>query len=164
FNNLLDHAIGGENSNIDFAKHAEAMGATAGNVSSIADLEKMHDKWGDRVRHVHFKDVRQPALGVHAKDRSFLGGVASGVYSVPGDPEGCIDFQTVTDKLKAMDYTGWIVVEAEQDPAKAPPFEYSKLGYDRIVDNCTCSGLTIERWQVLDIGGASTPGQKFGHS
>lgn len=40
FNNLLDHAIGGENSQIDFAKHAESMGATAIKVSSIAELEK----------------------------------------------------------------------------------------------------------------------------
>jgi len=39
FNNLLDHAIGGENSNIDFAKHAEAMGAVSLKVSSIAELE-----------------------------------------------------------------------------------------------------------------------------
>ncbi|WP_420326610.1 myo-inosose-2 dehydratase [Mameliella sp.] len=111
-----------------------------------ADPVAVLDKWGHRVHHVHFKDVRPPVLDwVHREDKSFLDGVASGVYSVPGDPEGCIDFQAVTDKLKAMDYTGWIVVEAEQDPAKAPPFEYSKLGYDHIVDNCTCSGLTIER-------------------
>ena len=80
---------------------------------------------------------------VHAGDRSFLDGVAAGVYSVPGDPEGCIDFQAITDKLKAMDYRGWIVVEAEQDPAKAPPFDYSKIGYDHIVKICGCSGLTI---------------------
>jgi 3D-(3,5/4)-trihydroxycyclohexane-1,2-dione acylhydrolase (decyclizing) len=39
FNNLLEHAIGGENSAIDFAKHAEAMGATAVKVASIAELE-----------------------------------------------------------------------------------------------------------------------------
>ena len=58
-------------------------------------------------------------------------------------PEGCIDFQAITDKLKAMDYRGWIVVEAEQDPAKAPPFDYSKIGYDHIVKICGCSGLTI---------------------
>lgn len=111
-----------------------------------ADPLAVLDKWGHRVHHVHFKDVRQTVLDrVHAEDRSFLDGVAAGVYSVPGDPEGCIDFQAITDRLKAMDYGGWIVVEAEQDPAKAPPYEYSKLGYDHIVDFCTRSGLTIER-------------------
>mgnify|MGYP000038262027 FL=1 len=40
FNNLLDHSIGGENSNIDFAKHAEAMGAVSVKVGSIAELEE----------------------------------------------------------------------------------------------------------------------------
>ena len=111
-----------------------------------ADPIAVLDKWGDRVHHVHFKDVRQPVLDwVRSEDRSFLDGVAAGVYSVPGDPEGCIDFQAVTDKLKSMDYSGWIVVEAEQDPAKADPFAYSKLGFDHIVDICTRSGLSLAR-------------------
>ncbi len=111
-----------------------------------ADPLAVLDKWAHRVHHVHFKDVRQPVLDwVHSEDKSFLDGVAAGVYSVPGDPDGCIDFQAITDKLKAMDYDGWIVVEAEQDPAKAPPFEYSKIGYDHIVEICARSGLAIEK-------------------
>ena len=44
FNNLLDHAIGSENSNIDFAKHAEAMGATSIKVASISELEEALSK------------------------------------------------------------------------------------------------------------------------
>lgn len=109
-----------------------------------ADVIGVLDKWGDRVHHVHFKDVRQPVLDwVHQGDRSFLDGVAAGVFSVPGDPEGCIDFQAVTDRLKAMDYQGWIVIEAEQDPAKAPPYDYSKLGYDHIREICKNSGLIL---------------------
>lgn len=109
-----------------------------------ADPLAVLDKWGDRVHHVHFKDVRQPVLDwVHTEDKSFLDGVAAGVYSVPGDPEGCIDFQAVTDKLHAIGYGGWIVVEAEQDPAKADPFTYSKLGYDHIVALCKRAGLAI---------------------
>lgn len=110
-----------------------------------ADPLAVLDKWGHRVHHVHFKDVRQPVLDwVRAEDKSFLDGVGAGVYSVPGDAEGCIDFQAVTDKLKAMDYAGWIVVEAEQDPAKADPYEYSKIGYDHIVKICKNSGIKIE--------------------
>ena len=109
-----------------------------------ADPLAVLDKWGDRVSHVHVKDVRQPVLDwVRAEDRSFLDGVAAGVFSVPGDPEGCIDFQAITDRLKAMDYQGWIVVEAEQDPAKAPPYAYSKLGYEHLREICTRSGLEI---------------------
>ena len=110
-----------------------------------ADPLAVLDRWGDRVHHVHFKDVRPDKMAwVRAENRSFLDGVRAGVYSVPGDPEGCIDFQAITDRLKAMDYGGWIVVEAEQDPALAPPYEYSKLGYDHIVDICGRSGLTLE--------------------
>ena len=110
-----------------------------------ADPLEVLDRWGDRVHHVHFKDVRPDKMAwVRTENRSFLDGVRAGVYSVPGDPEGCIDFQAITDLLKAMDYGGWIVVEAEQDPALAPPYEYSKLGYDHIVDICGRSGLTLK--------------------
>ncbi len=90
------------------------MGAMVQGADPVAVL----DKWEHRVRHVHFKDVRQPVLDwVNAEDKSFLDGVAAGVYSVPGDPEGCIGFQAVTDRLRAMDYSGWIVVEAGSAPA-----------------------------------------------
>ncbi|PSL18634.1 myo-inosose-2 dehydratase [Shimia abyssi] len=110
-----------------------------------ADPLAVLDKWGHRVHHVHFKDVRQPVLDwVQTQDRSFLDGVAAGVYSVPGDPEGCIDFQAITDRLAAMNYQGWIVVEAEQNPAKADPFDYSKLGYDHILNICGKSGLMVD--------------------
>ena len=99
-------------------------------------------RWGDRVHHVHFKDIRPDIVkDVRANDRSFLDAVIAGAFTVPGD--GCIDFQAVTDYLKSMDYTGWIVVEAEQDPAKAAPYEYSKMGYDHIVKTCANAGLTI---------------------
>ncbi len=110
-----------------------------------ADPLAVLKKWGDRVHHVHFKDVRPEVLNwVRASDRSFLDGVREGVFSVPGDPQGIIDFQAITDQLKVMDYDGWIVVEAEQDPAKAPPFAYSKMGYDHIINICGRSGLTIQ--------------------
>ena len=109
-----------------------------------ADLFAVLDKWAHRVHHVHVKDVRQPVLDwVRAENKSFLDGVAAGVYSVPGDPDGCIDFQAITNRLKEMNYSGWIVVEAEQDPAKAPPYAYSKLGYEHIIEICGRSGLTI---------------------
>ena len=60
---------------------------------------------------------------------------------MPGD--GCIDFSEITKALKGMSYEGWIVVEAEQDPAKAPPDEYSRLGFDHIVRQCGLAGLDI---------------------
>ncbi|MFZ1681254.1 MAG: myo-inosose-2 dehydratase [Rhizobiaceae bacterium] len=99
-------------------------------------------RWSDRVHHVHFKDIRPDIVAdVRRNDRSFLDAVIAGAFTVPGD--GCIDFQSVADHLKAVDYAGWIVVEAEQDPAKAPPYDYSKRGYDHIVDVCARAGLAI---------------------
>jgi inosose dehydratase len=110
-----------------------------------ADPLAVLDKWGDRVHHVHFKDVRDDVVRqIRADDGSFLDAVAGGAFTVPGDPGGSIDFQAVTDRLNAMDYSGWIVVEAEQDPAKAPPFDYSKIGFEHIHSICNRSGLQIE--------------------
>ena len=78
-----------------------------------------------RVRHVHLKDVRPAVLEQVRRDRlSFLAAVKAGVFTVPGD--GSIDFPPVFRQLAAAGYRGWYVVEAEQDPAKANPFEYAR--------------------------------------
>lgn len=98
------------------------------------------DRWGDRVHHVHFKDIRPDVVKDIRENRgSFLDAVIGGAFTVPGD--GCIDFHAVGKALKGMDYSGWIVVEAEQDPAKAPPKEYSQMGFDHIRDVLKASGL-----------------------
>jgi inosose dehydratase len=107
-----------------------------------ADPLAVLDRWADRVLHVHYKDIRPDVVArVRKTGMSFLDAVIAGAFTVPGD--GCIDFQAVTDKLKAMGYGGWIVVEAEQDPATAPPYDYSKKGYDHIVTLCRKAGLEI---------------------
>ncbi len=107
-----------------------------------ADVMGVLRRWSDRVHHVHFKDIRSDVVReVREKNRSFLDAVIAGAFTVPGD--GCIDFQPVANHLKTVAYEGWIVVEAEQDPAKAPPYEYSKLGYDEIRRVCTDAGLEI---------------------
>ena len=106
------------------------------------DVMATLNRWGDRVHHVHFKDIRPEIVqDTRENNRSFLDAVIAGAFTVPGD--GCIDFQAVANALKAMDYNGWIVVEAEQDPAKAPPCEYSKMGFDHIVEVCGNAGLEI---------------------
>ena len=106
------------------------------------DVMKTMDRWGDRIQHVHFKDIRPDVVAdVKANNRSFLDAVIAGAFTVPGD--GCIDYFAVGKALASMDYSGWIVVEAEQDPAKAPPYEYSKKGFEHIIEVCKASGLEV---------------------
>ena len=77
-----------------------------------------------RVRHVHLKDVRSEVLARVKRERmSFLQAVKAGVFTVPGD--GGVSFEPVFRSLKKNGYRGWYVVEAEQDPALANPFEYA---------------------------------------
>jgi inosose dehydratase len=95
------------------------------------------------VHHVRFKEIRPEVVrDVRAIDRSFLDAVIAGDFTVLGD--GCIDFQAIENGLKAMDCSGCIVVEVEQDPAKAPLYEYSEKGYAHILEVCDRAGLTVE--------------------
>jgi inosose dehydratase len=77
---------------------------------------------------VHCKDVRAEVLAqMKAQDCSFLDAVLAGVFTVPGD--GSIDYRPLLAELKPLNYQGWLVVEAEQDPAKAHPLTYARKGY-----------------------------------
>jgi inosose dehydratase len=80
-----------------------------------------------RVAHVHCKDVRSRIfMQVRSGGRSFLNGVLSGMFTVPGD--GDLKFAGVMQALAQIGYAGWIIVEAEQDPAVANPKSYASLG------------------------------------
>jgi inosose dehydratase len=82
------------------------------------------DTWIKRIGHVHLKDIRPAIHKKVAEEKwSFLKAVREGTFTVPGD--GCIDFVPVFDALKHSGYSGWWVVEAEQDPARANPLEYA---------------------------------------
>jgi inosose dehydratase len=88
------------------------------------DPESVLRKYISRVRHVHLKDVRLDVLEQVKRDRlSFLSAVKQGVFTVPGD--GGVKFEPIFRLLDKNKYTGWYVVEAEQDPARANPFEYA---------------------------------------
>jgi inosose dehydratase len=82
-----------------------------------------------RVRHFHAKNIR-PAITarVRAEGLSFLQGVVAGAFTVPGDQEGGVDFAPLLKILKGAGYDGWIVIEAEQDPAVRNPLLYQTLG------------------------------------
>ncbi len=95
---------------------------------------------GGRIVHVHCKDVRADALAdARARDSSFLDAVLAGVFTVPGD--GCIDYAALAGALAETGYEGWLVVEAEQDPALAHPLTYAKLGHSGLARAVRAAGL-----------------------
>ena len=99
-------------------------------------------RWAKRINHVHAKDVRPEVLRrVHAERLSFLDAVVDGVYTVPGD--GCIDFMAALRPVADAGYSGWIVCEAEQDPAKAHPLTYARKGHATLVDTVQRLGLEL---------------------
>lgn len=81
-------------------------------------------KHAKRIRHVHLKDIRPDVVAQVKKEKlSFLEGVRQGAFTIPGD--GCVDFDSIFKVLSENGYEGYMVVEAEQDPAKATPLEYA---------------------------------------
>jgi inosose dehydratase len=93
-------------------------------VFSGEDYLAVLDKWVSRIRHVHLKDMRPAVYEQAVKGKwSFIRAIKEGVFTVPGD--GCVDFVPVFDRFKKAGYSGWWVVEAEQDPAKANSLEYA---------------------------------------
>ena len=103
-----------------------------------ADPVELARKYRKRISHVHCKDVR-PAIRKESdtKDWSFLDSVLAGVYTVPGD--GMVDYVSVFKQLPG--YSGWVVVEAEQDPKKAEPAKYARMGHDNLVRFLKQGGL-----------------------
>lgn len=94
-------------------------------------------KYVNRVGHVHLKDMRLKVVDeVRNNNYSFLKAVRSGAFTVPGS--GDIDFKPILKVLDDANYEGWLLIEAEQDPAKANPLEYAKIGRKYIKD---CTGL-----------------------
>jgi inosose dehydratase len=95
-----------------------------------------------RVVHVHCKDVRRAVLDrALAEDMSFMGAVLEGVFTVPGD--GCIAFTPLLRRLCEAGYASWLVVEAEQDPRKAHPLTFARLGYRNLRAMAIAAGLEV---------------------
>lgn len=101
---------------------------------------KMIERWGHRIGHMHFKDLRLDVMEkARNADKSFLDAVLDGVFTVPGT--GDVDYDDVFAALKARNYSGWLLVEAEQDPAKAHPLTFAKTGYQNITGYAQKYGL-----------------------
>lgn len=103
-----------------------------------ADPAALARRYRDRISHFHAKDIRKDVMERVKRERlSFLDAVIAGVYTVPGD--GCVDYPAVLKELPG--YSGWAVVEAEQDPEKANPLVYAKLGYKNLRGYLADAGL-----------------------
>jgi inosose dehydratase len=108
-----------------------------------ADPLEVYKKHSGRVMHIHCKDVRSEILNRSLEtDSSFLNSVLNGVYTVPGD--GDFNFPELFKMVSDNNFNGWVVVEAEQDPAKAHPLTYVTMGYKNIKSYCEKFGIQIE--------------------
>jgi inosose dehydratase len=97
-----------------------------------------------RVVHVHCKDVRKPMLEkARAEDMSFMAAVLEGIFTVPGD--GFLDYASILRVLAEANYSGWLVVEAEQDPRKAHPLTYATMGFKNLSRLAKEAGFTVEK-------------------
>ncbi len=108
-----------------------------------ADPLSLAEAYAPRVKHFHAKNVRKPIMDRVAPERlSFLDAVRAGVFTVPGDPEGVVDFPPVLKALAEAGYQGWLVIEAEQDPAVRDPVKYQSMGLKALVAMAEEVGLT----------------------
>ena len=93
-----------------------------------ANYERVLKNYISKINHVHCKDIRQNILKNSLKnDLSFRESFLNGVFTVPGD--GCIDYEPLFEILYQNNYDKWLIIEAEQDPKKANPLEYAKIGF-----------------------------------
>ena len=95
-----------------------------------------------RVAHIHAKNVRPDIMKeVRNEGLSFLEGVRRGVFTVPGDDDGAIDFGPILKVAADHGYQGWLVIEAEQDPAVRNPFKYQSMGLKSLKETARATGL-----------------------
>ena len=106
------------------------------------DPQAVLRKHAPRVAHFHAKNIRRDVTQrVRAENLSFIQGVLAGAFTVPGDPQGAIDFVPLLRILAEAGYDGWLVIEAEQDPEKRNPLEYQSLGLKSLKAAAAEAGL-----------------------
>jgi len=110
--------------------------AALGGIAAVSIIERVPQ----RIAHVHCKDIRRTVFeNILNGGSSFLDGVLQGMFTVPGD--GDLDFQPLFDALSKMNYSGWVIVEAEQDPAVADPRAFARIGLGTLRDKARLARL-----------------------
>ncbi|MCM2439207.1 myo-inosose-2 dehydratase [Agrobacterium vitis] len=104
--------------------------------------ERVATHYMGRVGHIHAKNIR-PVIAKQVRDEklSFLEGVRRGVFTVPGDSEGGVNFPPVLKIAGEHGYEGWLVIEAEQDPDVRNPYDYQSLGLASLKAMAKAAGL-----------------------
>jgi inosose dehydratase len=107
-----------------------------------ADPAEVAARYMDRVTHIHAKNIRPEIMReVRETNLSFLEGVRRGAFTVPGDPDGCVAFEPVLRIAAEHGYSGWLVIEAEQDSAVREPFHYQNMGLKALRAMARSTGL-----------------------
>jgi inosose dehydratase len=106
------------------------------------DVLRAIDNHHQRITHVHTKDVRMDVInGLDRSKESFLDAVVKGAFTVPGD--GSLDFEAIVKRLASYGYEGWFVIEAEQDPVKAPPLKMAQIGHKELMRVAALAGYEV---------------------
>lgn len=106
------------------------------------DVLRVIDTHHKRITHVHTKDVRMGVINtIDRTKESFLDAVIKGAFTVPGD--GSLDFEAIVKRLASYGYEGWFVVEAEQDPVKAPPLKMAQIGHKELLRVMAAAGYQV---------------------
>ncbi|NEO00782.1 MAG: TIM barrel protein, partial [Moorea sp. SIO3I7] len=111
-----------------------------------AQIEELTNTYKDRIKHFHLKNIRKDKLAESVDEgRSFLNSIRAGVFTVPGDAEGVINFNPILKTLADANYEGWLIVEAEQDPNTTmgynppkTPLDYANMAREYL---CEQTGL-----------------------
>ncbi|TLQ44589.1 myo-inosose-2 dehydratase [Streptomyces marianii] len=93
-------------------------------------VEVIEGDHGHRIKHVHLKNIRRDVFNRPSMAAgSFRDYVEAGIFTVPGDKEGMVDFPSIINALKRRNYQGWLVVEAEQEFQRdgLQPLHYARL-------------------------------------
>ncbi|MBP1849148.1 myo-inosose-2 dehydratase [Rhizobium halophytocola] len=125
--------------------HAKLLLDTGHCLFGGGDPARVARQYMHRVGHIHAKNVR-PVIAdqVRGENLSFLEGVRRGVFTVPGDQEGGVDFAPVLAIAAQHGYQGWLVIEAEQDPDRRNPFQYQSLGLASLKAMARTAGLDTQ--------------------
>lgn len=90
-----------------------------------SDPVELLEKYYDRIKYVHLKDVRKDVVTKALDERyPIRQSIREGMFTVPG--AGDLDFTPIMKRLMECGYNGWALIEGEQNPELYNPYEYAQ--------------------------------------